>query len=159
MKTNQMPHKMVINVQYYVMSTELSNNSLIERCVANTSNVSESASLSPPKPPPRTTSCKPSDPQSDQNRNLKNSIQSDINSKKRTQTMDTIEEKNNPNSESIATKVPTFMRSLHSKQLFSRVKSRPKSDIFLTNNSIGFPVPISKSIRYSTIDFTVSLSP
>ncbi|CAG2112477.1 unnamed protein product, partial [Medioppia subpectinata] len=101
-------------------------------------NVCESESLCPPPPPPRTTSCKSSDSHSDQNL-FDNSVVCDMKVKKQ---METIEERKHCNSESAEVKAP--------------IKSRPKSDVFIPNNSIGFPVPISKSTRYSTIDFTTN---
>lgn len=109
----------------------------------------------PPKPPPRTTSCKSSDTQIERNF-TNNSIDNNLNSELNCQTNkeQTISTTNtDPN----VTKASSFMRSLHSKQLFSRIKSRPKSDLLVMSSS-GFPVPIAKSTRYSTIDFTSSLS-
>ncbi|XP_054168085.1 cyclin-dependent kinase 14-like isoform X2 [Oppia nitens] len=107
----------------------------------NSINVTES----PPKPPPRTTSCKSNNNQSDQNLNKK-SIEEIIESKQDLN-------KNNQNdcNTEKTSKIPNFMR--HSKHLFSKVKTRPKSEIF-TTNSTAFSVPIAKSNRYSTIDFT-----
>ncbi|CAG2162341.1 unnamed protein product [Oppiella nova] len=120
----------------------------------STVNENESADQSPPKPPPRTTSKhvipprKPCDPQSDQNLS-QNIVESDVNVKTNTETNK--EERMSSTRESTQTKGLSFMR-----KQFSKVKSRPKSDIFVTNNSIGFPIPIAKSTRYSTIDFSTN---
>jgi hypothetical protein len=107
----------------------------------------------PPKPPPRTTSCKSSASKANQNSSNKSFINI-FNSKLSSQSNN--KEQNNSIVECSIPKTSSFMRPFHSKPFFAKGKSRPKSDMFVMSSS-EFTHSIARSrSRFSTFDIPVS---